>query len=139
MTGLKFSDVLALLAPGSGQVLIWSIFLYLIFFFALITLFNVPAKNMVPTLLVASTLLFVIVAKLSVSAPNINAKPIIGKKDFGMFVINCGMVVLPLIAVGMTRVTSRVSKRSNPSTGPAIITAVIAFVYFFMFWLIAQH
>ncbi len=140
MTGLKFADVIALLGPGSGPIIIWSIFLYLIFFFSLITLFNVPNKNMLPTVLVATTLLFAIVAKLSVSTPNVpGSKPVIGKKDFGMFVINVGMVVFPLIAVGMTRVSTRTSKRSNPSTGPAIITSVIAMVYFFMFWLIAQH
>ncbi len=139
MDSINFKDVVALLGPGSGQVLIWSIFLYLIFFFTVLTLIKVPDKNMVPTVLVAVTLLLAIVAKLSVSAPNIGSKPIIAKRDFGMFVINIGMVVFPLIAVGMTRVSSRVNRRANPSTGPAVITAVIAFVYFFMFWLIAQH
>lgn len=140
MGDLNFKDVVALLGPGGGQILVWSIFLYLIFFFGLLTLFKVPDKNMVPTLLVGAALLFAIVAKLSVSAPNVpGSRAIIAKKDFGMFIINIGMVVFPLIAVGMTRTTSRVDRRTNPATAPAIITAIIAFVYFFMFWLIAQH
>lgn len=140
MNSINFKDVLALLGPGTGQVLIWSIFLYVIFFLALFTLLKVPDKNMVPTLLIAVTLLFAIVAKLSVSAPNVpGSKPIIAKKDFGMFVINIGMAVFPLLSVGMTRVSSRVKRRSNPSTGPAILTSLIAFVFFFLFWLLAQH
>jgi hypothetical protein len=131
---LNFQDIVTLLAPGSGQVLVWSIFLYLIFFFALITLLVMPDKNMLPTLLVATTLLFAIVGKLSVSAKNISGgRPIIASKDFGMFVINVGMVVLPLIAVGMTRA------RKNKTAAPALVTSLIAAVYFFLFWLIAQH
>jgi hypothetical protein len=140
MSGLKFQDVVTLLGPGSGQVLIWSIFLYVIFFLSLITMLNVPNKNMLPTVMVAIVLLCTIVAKLSVSSANVaGSKPIIGKKDFGMFAINAGMVVLPLIAVGMTRVSTRTSKRANKASAPAILTSVIAFVYFFMFWLLAQH
>src|SRR5215213_6063487 len=96
---LNPQDIVTLLSPGSGQVLVWSIFLYLIFFFALIMLFTMPDKNMLPTLLVATTLLFAIVGKLSVSAFYMKiGRPIIANKDFGMFVINVGMVVFPLIA-----------------------------------------
>jgi len=127
-------DILTLLLPGSGQILVWSIFLYIIFFFALIMLLTMPDKNMVPTLLTAATLLFAIVGKLSVSANNVKGgRPIIGSKDFGMFVINVGMVVFPLIALGMIRA------RKNKTVGPAIITSLTAAVYFFLFWLIAQH
>ena len=127
-------DILVLLEPGSGQVLLWSIFLYVIFFFALITLFTMPDKNMVPTLLIAAVLLFAIVGKLSVSAPNVpGSRPIMNSTDFGMFAINIGMFVLPLIAVGMTRA------RKNRSIGPAIITALAGGLYFFIFWLVAQH
>ena len=131
---LNPQDIVTLLSPGSGQVLVWSIFLYLIFFFALIMLFTMPDKNMLPTLLVATTLLFAIVAKLSVSATSVRGgRPIIGNKDFGMFVINVGMVVFPLIAVGMTRA------RKNKAVAPGLAVSLIAAVYFFMFWLIAQH
>ncbi|MFN8449264.1 MAG: hypothetical protein U0521_11935 [Anaerolineae bacterium] len=41
-----------------------------------------PNKNMVPTLLVAGVLLFAIVAKLSVSAPNVRGmRPIMRPTD----------------------------------------------------------
>ncbi len=131
---INFQDILHLLEPGTGQVLIWSIFLYIIFFFALIALLLMPDKNMVPTLLIAGTLLFAIVGKLSVSAPNVpGTPPVIGRLDFGMFVINVGMLVFPLIAVGMTRA------RKNRAAVPSIFTALTAAVYFFLYWWIAQH
>ena len=97
MGSLDFQDIIALLGPGTGQVLIWSLFLYVIFFFALITLLVMPDKNMVPTLLIASVLLFAIIAKLSVTAPVSQA--IFKPTDFGMYVINVGMLVFPLIAI----------------------------------------
>ncbi len=120
--------------PGTGQTLIWSIFLYVIFFFALITLLLMPNKNMVPTLLIATVLLFAIVAKLSVSSGNIRgSQPIIRSKDFGMLVINAGMFLFPLIAIGTTRA------RKNRTVFPAVMTSLAAGVYFFLFWLVAQH
>ncbi len=137
---LNFKDVIALLGPGTGQNLVWSIFLYLIFFFGLFTLLRTPDKNMIPTLLMATTLLFAIVAKLSVSANLVRGgRPIIHNKDFGMYAINVAMAVFPLIAVGMTRVTSRVARRSNPAAATAIITSLIGMVYFFAFWLVVQQ
>ncbi|MEP7291188.1 MAG: hypothetical protein ABI835_05365 [Chloroflexota bacterium] len=128
---INFQDIIRLLGPGSGQVLVWSIFLYIIFFFGMLTLFTIPDKNMVPTLLLAVVLLFAIVGKLSVSSPVREA--IIKPKDFGMFVINVGMFVFPLIAVGMVR------SRKSKATIPALITALTAAVYFFLYWLVAQH
>lgn len=137
---INFRDILALLGPGTGQNIIWSIILYILFFLALITLFKTPDKNMVPTLLMGTVLLFIIVAKLSISANAVRGgRPIIGNKDFGMYAINIAIGVLPLIAVGMTRTTSRVSRRSNPAAAPAILTAVIGIVYFFGFWLVVQQ
>ena len=133
MGSVKLSDIGALLAPGPGQTIIWSIFLYIIFFFALITLFTMPEKNMVPTLLVAGVLLFAIVAKLSVNSLALGKRPILQKTDFGMFVINVGMFVFPLIAVGMTRA------RKNRAAIPAIITALTAAVYFFAYWFFVQQ
>ncbi len=133
MGNLKLSDIGALLALGPGQTAIWSIFLYIIFFFALITLFVMPNKNMVPTLLTATVLLFAIVAKLSVTALALGKPPILQKTDFGMFVINVGMFVFPLIAVGMARA------RKNRATVPAIFTALTGAVYFFAYWFFVQQ
>jgi hypothetical protein len=128
---IDFQEIIALLGPGTGQTLIWSIFLYIIFFFGLITLLTIPDKNMIPTLLLASVLLFAIVGKLSVTASFNDA--IIKPKDFGMFVINVGMFVFPLIAVGMIRA------RKSRATAPALITAFAGAVYFFLYWMIAQQ
>jgi len=131
MNQIKPQDIVNLLLPGTGQIAVFSIFLYIIFFFALITLLVMPNKNMLPTLLVATVLLFAVVAKLSVSAPR--GQAIIANKDFGMFVINVGMFILPLIAIGMARA------RKNRAPVPAIITSLVAAVYFFAFWIMAQH
>ena len=132
MNSINFQDIVALLSPGTGQAIIWSILLYIIFFFGLITMFAMPDKNMIPTLLIASVLLFAIVAKLSVAALDLHKQTIIGKTDFGMFVINVGMFVLPLVAVGMARA------RKSKATAPAIITALTGGTYFFLFWFIVQ-
>ncbi len=132
MNSINFQDIVALLSPGTGQAIIWSFFLYIIFFFALVTLFLMPDKNMVPTLLVATVLLFAIVAKLSVAAIDLHKQVIIAKNDFGMFVINVGMFVFPLIAIGMARA------RKSKATAPAIITALVGGTYFFLFWFIVQ-
>lgn len=128
---VDFQRIVELLSPGSGQVLIWSIFLYIIFFFGVLTLLTIPDKNMLPTLLVATVVLFAIVAKLSVSGTQREA--IIKTHDFGMFVINVGMFVFPLIAVGMVRA------RKSRATFPALITSLTAVVYFFLYWLVAQR
>jgi hypothetical protein len=39
----------------------------------------------------------------------------------------------------MTRVTSRVDRRSNPAAATAILTSVIGLIYFFGFWLAVQQ
>jgi hypothetical protein len=134
---IDFRAILNLLGPGTGQTVIWSVILYVLFFLAMLTLFKVPEKNMIPTLLMGTVLLFIIVAKLSISAPPRDA--IIQKKDFGMCAINIAIGVFPLIAVGMTRTTSRVARRSNPAAAPAILTAVVGIIYFFGYWLAVQQ
>jgi hypothetical protein len=137
---INVRDILSLLGPGTGQNIIWSIMLYILFFLALLTLFKVPDKNMIPTLLMGTVLLFIIIAKLSISANAVRGgRPIINNKDFGMYLINIGIGVLPLIAIGMTRTSSRVNRRSNPATGPAILTALLGILYFFAFWLAVQQ
>lgn len=126
---IDFQEILRIIGPGSGRDIIWSVFLYVIFFFALFTLFTIPDKNMVPTLLMASVLLFAIVAKLSLST----RPPLLARKEFGMMVINVGMFIFPLISAGLVRA------RKNRTGAPAIITALIAGTYFFIFWLLEQR
>jgi hypothetical protein len=132
-------DILALLGPGTGANVIWSIFLYLIFFFALVALFTMPNKNMIPTLLIAAVLVFSIVAKLSIGAINARQTPILRPGEFGMFVINAGMFALPFIAVGMTRVTGVRKRGSNRAAAPAMLTGLLGGLYFFIFWFFYQQ
>jgi uncharacterized MnhB-related membrane protein len=126
---LNVGDIIELLGPGKGD-LIYNIFLYFIFFFALLGLLLMPDKNLLPTLLMGGVLLATLVAKLSISS----SPPIIGTKDFGMLIVNISMFVLPLLAAGMVR-----AKKKAGAVIPAIITALFGFVYFFMFWLLEQR
>lgn len=136
MDNLNFQQVMSYLLP-TPQFIVFDILLYIIFFLALLALFTTPDKNMIPTLLIAGVLLFVIVAKLSTAAIVKPGAPIFEKKEFGMYVINVGMLVFPLIAVGMTRKPKSSSKiRSTPF---AILAGLLGAVYFFMFWLVHQR
>jgi len=96
----------------------------------LITLFIMPDKNMVPTLLIAGVLLFAMVAKLSLAT---KVNPILTRREFGMLVINVGMLVFPMIAAA----TIRAKKKT--AIGPAIITGFLGFIYFFTYWLLVQR
>ena len=126
---IDFQDIMVYVGPGQGQQVVWSIFLYLIFFFALITLFLTPDKNMVPTLMIAAVLLCAVIAKISLAQQR---GAILDDKEFGMLIINIIMFVFPLIAVGLTRA------RKNKMAAPAILTSLIAGAYFFLFWVIVQ-
>lgn len=136
MDGITFEQVLSYILP-TPQFLVFDIFLYVIFFLALLAMFTMPDKNMVPTLLIAGTMLFVIVAKLSTAALVKPGAPILDKQDFGMYAINVGMLVFPMIAIGMTRKPKSNSKvRSTPF---ALLAGLLGFVYFFLFWLVHQR
>lgn len=123
-------DILALLAPGTGQNFLWSVFLYLIFFFGLLTLFLIPDKNMVPTILMGLVLVAAAVAKISLAQ---RRNPILDPGSFEMFVINVVMFVFPLVTIGMTRA------KKNRSGAPAGVTALLAGLYFIVFYLFAQR
>jgi hypothetical protein len=131
MNSINVQEILKLLALGEGQNALWSIFLYLIFFLALITMFLIPDKNMVPTLMTATVLLFAIVAKVSLAS----ARPILKKEEFGMMVINILMGVFPFIVAGMIRS----GKQKSKAQGPAIINGLFGLTYFFLFWVVVQR
>jgi hypothetical protein len=129
MDGLTLQSILFLIGPQSGP-LGWTIMLYLIFFFALITMFVMPDKNLIPTLLIGGVLLATVVAKLSISA----RPPLLEKREFGMLIINVVMLIFPLLAAGMIR-----AKKKGRVIPPAILTAIFGGVYFFMFWFVEQR
>ncbi len=134
MNNLSAQQILQLFAPGSGQQIIWSIFLYLAFFFALITLFLIPDKNMLSTVTMAAVLIFIIVAKVSIMRPG-TVFPTSDRFSFGVFAMNIGIGVLPIIVAGMIRS----GKRKSKAQAPAIFTGIIGLVYWFLYWLIVQR
>ena len=69
MNGLSAGAILARLGPGSSPGLIWNIFLYIIFFLAVITMFMQSDKQSITTILMGSVGAFAVIAKLSVFPP----------------------------------------------------------------------
>jgi hypothetical protein len=122
---IQLSDIPRLLGPGSGTDLIFSIALYIIFFLSLITMFMQSDKQLITTLIMASTLLLIILAKLTLAA---NAP--FERREFGTYVIHAGIFIFPALVAGMTK--------APKSRGPAVIAAVLGAVYMFGFWFLYQ-
>ncbi len=135
---IELSQVGLLLGLGSGQDLIFSLLLYIIFFLALITMLLLPDKNLVATLLIATVMLCAIVAKLSLASYFVRgADPILSRGEFGMLAINALMFTFPFIVVGVTR-KARL-KKDVRSGLPSLICGLMGGVYFFLYWLIYQR
>lgn len=122
---IDFNALLARLGPRSGSDLIFDILLYGIFFLALITMFLVPDKQLLPTLLSVLVMFFAVLAKVELFEPT----------AFPIFVINVGMWVIPWVTAGMVRPASRRYSNKTPrALMPAIITGFLGAGYFFLFW-----
>lgn len=132
MNSLQLDDILSLLALGTGIDALWSIFLYIIFFLALLTLFTMPDKNMVPTLMIATVLLCAVIAKISLASND----PIFNQREFGMMIINIVTGVFPFIVAGMIR---RGKTRRTTAVPLSVFTGVIGTVYFLMFLIFVQR
>ena len=118
---LNLQDIVDKLLPRGGVALLYDLFLYVIFFLAVIVMFMQSDKQTFPTILMAAVAAFAVISKLGVLTP----------KSFGTLILNIGMGVLPLIVAGVSK-----AKKSVPL---AVITGVIGIVYFIMFWLIEQR
>jgi hypothetical protein len=118
---LQLQDILNKLAPRSGVELLYDIFLYIIFFLALITMFMQSDKQLFPTIVMAAVAAMAVLGKLS----------IFPAKDFGSLIINAGMFVLPLIVAGITS--------AKKSQAPAIFGGILGGLYFFLFWVVSQR
>ncbi|MFN8531062.1 MAG: hypothetical protein U0670_20865 [Anaerolineae bacterium] len=93
---IPFNQIGQLLSLGSGPELLISFLLYIIFFLALITLFLLPDKNMIATLLIAAVLIGALIAKLSIAAARVRGvNEIIPLADIGMLAINAIMFTFP--------------------------------------------
>jgi hypothetical protein len=118
---LTLQDILAKLAPRSGVELLYDLFLYVMFFLAVIVMFMQSDKQTFPTILMAAVAACAVIAKLNVLKP----------KDFATLIINIAMGVVPLIVAGISK-----AKKSVPL---AVIGGVIGVVYFIIFWLVSQR
>jgi len=124
-TEVDFNALLSRLGPRSGQDLIYDILLYLIFGLALVTMFLVPDKQLLSTMLMVVVMFFALLAKVELFVPT----------DFAIFVLNVGMWVIPWIVAGMVRSPSRRYDNKMPKAlVPAIITGFLGAGYFFLFW-----
>lgn len=110
------------------------VFIYPLFFLAIITMGQQSDKQLLTTLIMAAVLMLIVLAKLGPGRvidasldPDILAFP----RGLLWFVFNAGVFVFPLIVAGMTK-----AKKSVPF---AIIGGVWGGVYFFAFWFIAQR
>ncbi len=112
--------------------ILFSLLIYIIFVLALITLFVMPDKNLVSTLLTAGVLMAAVIAKLITGGALIQGfRP----AQFGMLVINVIPFLFPFLVAGMTRTR----KRSNPVIPLGILTGIFGGIYFFLFWFIVQR
>jgi hypothetical protein len=121
MNGLTLQQVLAHLGPRSDIGLLYDIFLYIIFVLDLILMFGQSDKQTITTIMAGGAAALAVVAKLEVFTP----------KSFGSLIINAGMLVLPLLVVGMSQ-----AKKVQPL---GIISGILSAIYFFAFWLISQR
>jgi len=127
---LTLSNILSNLGPGSGQEMIWSIFLYLIFFIGLVVMMLIPEKQFFASMLNLGVIGLAILAKLMVGDPG-DPDTVISKCELPTLVINSGIFVLPFIIAGMVRPT-----KGKPSKAvmPAIIMGFLGGAYFFLYW-----
>ena len=121
MDNISIPEIIQLLGPNGGYGLPWTILIYLIFFFTLITMLLQGDKALTTVLISAAALLMGLIDKLALFAP----------KEFGAMVLHAGMFIFPALVAGMTR--------DGKSRGPAIIASVIGAVYFFAFWFFLQR
>ena len=121
MNNLTLQEVLSHLAPRGGVNLIYDIFLYIIFVLNLILMFGQSDKQTLTTVMAGGAAALAVVAKLEVFTP----------KSFGSLIINAGMLILPLLVVGMSK-----AKKVQPL---GVISGILAAIYFFAFWLFSQR
>jgi hypothetical protein len=121
MQDISLQEILRLLGPTAGQGLIYNIFIYLIFFFTLVTMLLQGDKAMLTVLLCAAALLMAIIDKLDIFPP----------KEFGSMALHAGMFIFPALVAGMTK-----DKKSRP---PAVLASILGAVYFFLFWFFLQR
>src|SRR5574341_684100 len=118
---LNVQDIIQRLGPNSQPGLVWNIFLYLIFFIGLATMFMQSDKQLLTTLMMAAVAFSAVLDKLQV----LRNQPILGQRDFGTLLLHILMFTFPLIVGGLAK--------AKKSRGPAILTGILGGIYFFAF------
>ncbi len=121
MQDINLQDIIQLLGPNAGNGLIWNIFIYVIFFFTLVTMLLQGDKALLTTLISAAGLMLCVIDKLVIFEP----------REFGSLVVHSGMFLFPALVGGMTR--------DKKSRAPAVIASVAGAIYFFLFWFFFQR
>jgi hypothetical protein len=129
---LDFNQILFLIGPTSGD-LIWNILIYIIFFLALFTLFAIPDKNLISTLLMAGVLMALVVTKLNISIRP-PARPIFPPRDFIQFTLNAVVFIFPLLVAGLIR-----ARKKGAVLPLSIVTGLFGGIFFFLFWFFVQR
>lgn len=129
---LDFDQIVAAIGPRTGdpQKLMWDIFLYLIFFVALVNMFIIPDKQLMVTILNFIVMAFAVVSKLLVGNGTL-----LEVDELPVLVLNVGMFVVPLIMAGALR---NVGKKP-PNRWPSLIMGALGGGYFFLFWALEQR
>lgn len=119
---ITFEQIIQLLLPTPGRE-IWDIWLYLILFFAVITLFMQPEGAIMITLMMAAVIISIFVDKVGAFPGH--------QCSFGTMMIRILMFVIPLLTAGITQ---------NPkSRAPAVIGAFLALGYTFLQWALIMN
>ena len=121
MENINIQDIIQALGPNSPPGFAWNILIYIVFFFTLITMFVQGDKNLLPTIIAAAALLLDVIAKLQIFPSD----------EFGAFVVNAGVFILPALVAGMAK--------TGRARGPAILAAVFGAVWFFAYWFFFQR
>jgi len=129
---LDLQQILFLIGPSSGD-LFWNILIYLTFFLALFTLFAIPDKNLLSTLLIAGVLMALVITKLNISIRP-PMRPIFPPRDFIQFTLNAAVFIFPLLVAGLIR-----ARKKGRVVPLAIITSVFGGIFFFAFWFFVQR
>lgn len=125
-------EIIDLLGPRTGDDLIFDILLYLIFFMSIISMFLIPEKQLMATMLNFTVILLAVLSKILVGE---NAPYILEPTDLPVLPINAGMFVIPLMIAGMVRQR----RGSPPAMATGIITGLLGGTYFFLFWALKQR
>ncbi|NJL54648.1 hypothetical protein HC928_05230 [bacterium] len=129
---LDVQDIINALGPREGEDLLFDVLLYAIFFMSILSMFLIPDKQLLATMLNFVVILMAVLSKVLVDdTPSAVLEP----TDLPVLPMNAAMFVLPIIIAGMVR-----QRRGTPPAAyTGLITGVLGAAYFFLFWFLKQN